>query len=71
MAITVVTIQWTGLHWAGILDWTTGLSYFPFGQVSVFVFSAFYNQQVASWLLWMIVIMSCLLQCYIIIIYIE
>ena len=24
-------------YWTGILDWTTGLSYFPFGHISVFI----------------------------------
>ena len=53
------------------VDWTTGLSYFPFLHkfLCLFLESSlhFYNLRTSTWLLWMIIIMtivSCLLQCF-------
>ena len=46
-------------YWNGTLDWTTGLSYFPFLDKFLNLFLeayVFLNLHVASWLPWMIVI---------------
>ena len=59
----------TGLdHWTGILDWTNGLSYFPFLDKFVcYIFVErslrFYNQQVPSYYAWMIIIITKVVYC--------
>ena len=74
MAITIHRtglLGWnTGLdYWAEILDWTTGLNYLDRFLYLFLEGSSQFLKSTSSRLLWMIVIMtSCLLQCYVIIV---
>ena len=43
------------IHWTGLLDWNTGLSYIPFLGKFLCLFTTFL-QSASSWILWMILI---------------